>query len=161
MPLNQVVLKSIHYTSSPDTFGILLQEAGSQRFFSFWAGACEGNQLIMKICGPSPTELMPYDYFKQLLELADLRVKHVAITAEIDNIFIARVIAERHKLFVKPEDIVEIDCRPSDAVLLATYIGCPIFVADDLLAKYGKPESEIVRPFDPYRDFWQNFIDLE
>jgi len=161
MPLNKVVLRSIHYTTDPHTFGILLREVGSQRFFSFAAGQCEGNQLIMKICGPYPTEIMPYDYFKQLLELADLKVKYVAITAEMGNAFIAKVVAERRRLFAVSEEIVEIDCRPSDAVLLATYIACPIFVADDLLAKYGKPEAELVRPFDPYHDFWQNFIDLD
>lgn len=161
MPLNHVVLKSIHNTESPHTNAILLREVGSERIFPFAVSACEGQQLIMKICGPFPTEPMPYDYFRQLLELADLEVKAVAITGEADGAFIAKVVTKRRKLITTPADIVEIDCRPSDAVLLATYIACPIFVADTLLDKYGKTEAEIIRPLDPYHDFWQNFIDLE
>lgn len=160
MPLSKVVLRSINATHRTNVFGLVMREAGTERFFVTGSGFCEANQLIMKICGPFPTEPLPYDYFTQLLALTDLKVQYVAITAEVDKVFIAKVVAERRKLFAV-EELVEIECRPSDAVLLSVYTGCPIFVVDDLLAKYGKPEHELMVPFDPYHDFWQNFIDVD
>ena len=66
-----------------------------------------------------------------------------------DGVFFARLLVSGHGT------THEIDCRPSDALALATQLGAPIFVAPPLLFPADNPETallggnvQVVKPFE-------------
>ena len=46
------------------------------------------------------------------------------------------VVIRRHA-----QNIIKIDCRPSDAMAVAVRVGCPIYVADTVLDAAGQEQS--------------------
>ena len=71
---------------------------------------------------------MTHDLVSNLVEASGCKVERVDITELRSGTFYAMIRLER------PDgSIAEVDARPSDAVALATALGAPIFVAEDVV----------------------------
>ena len=90
------------------------------------------------------------------------RVSHVLIRALQDGVFHASLFVDRDG------DLLEVDCRSSDAIALAVRVKVPIFINDDVMDQAGVlPESDIQQPESPKTegeegevlDIFSDFVD--
>jgi RNA polymerase sigma factor (sigma-70 family) len=108
---------------------VLLKERGGERVLPIWVGAPEGDALALQLGGEAMPRPLTADLMARLLEAAGAKVERVVVNTLRDNTFYATVaVASAGKT-------EEIDARPSDALNLATRIGAPIYVADEIMAK--------------------------
>jgi bifunctional DNase/RNase len=141
------------------------REQDGDRYLQMSIGSFESSLMHRKLYGLHPNLLLTYDYFVQLMRLSDVNIQRVFIHTFLNNTYYAQVIGSRYKLFANEE--VKIDCRPSDATLVALHFGVPIYtserVMDDHAISAAQYEADAAEraSFDPYHDFWQNFIDLD
>lgn len=132
-----------------------------------WIGPCEAQTILAKLENQQHEEIPTFAYCKQFLRHGDLKVEYVHIHSLVNNIYFAEITTSRRKFLTK--EIVKIDCRPADATALSLYFDVPIYASTELMEKHSIRKGEpwvstsegIAEQFDPYNDFWQNFIDLE
>jgi bifunctional DNase/RNase len=73
---------------------------------------------------------------QRLLAVVGATVDRVEVTRIEEGTFYAEL------GITTPSGHVTIDCRPSDAIALASRVGAPLFVAEAVLADAGIPEDE-------------------
>ncbi len=141
------------------------RDQDGDRYLLMSIGAFESSMMHRKLNGLHPKALLTFDYFRQMMQLADLTIERVFIHTFLNDTYYAQVIGTRHKLFADEE--VKIDCRPSDATLMALHFSVPIYASKQVMNAHAisiaQYEAEVAEraSFDPYHDFWQNFIDLD
>ncbi len=73
---------------------------------------------------------MTHDLTSAIIGATGCRLERVEVTELRDGTFYAMV-----RLRKSDGEVAEIDARPSDAIALASALGAPIFVAEDVLAE--------------------------
>ncbi len=108
---------------------VLARQDGSPDTFPIWVGAAEGNAIKLALDTLITPRPMSHDLIKSFAEHLGVTVQRVVI-ADVKNstyyatIYLASKGVER-----------AIDARPSDAISLALRAHCPIYVAQDVLAR--------------------------
>ena len=106
---------------------LLLKEQAGDRILPIWAGQAEGDSIGMLLAGVSTPRPMTFDLTARLLDVANLKIEKIAVTALRKETYYST-------MWVKAQDgIHEVDARPSDAISLALLTKAPIFVAAEVL----------------------------
>lgn len=119
----EVRVKGVTRDPSTDQPVAILRDVGGDRAMPIWIGEAEAHALEAarrKITYHRP---LTHDLLVGILDKLEARPMEVRITQVRDNIFYALVLLD-----IQPEPL-EIDARPSDAMVLALRAGCPIMVA--------------------------------
>ncbi len=115
--------------------GVLL-EAASKSFLIF-IGPVEMRALVLAATGEQPPRPLSHNLLDRLLRHCRIEVRSVVIDALVDDTFHAKLTLRQGSREV------EIDCRPSDALVLATLHGAEIFVARTVLDQVEDGEEMI------------------
>ena len=122
MELKRIIISEVH-----DQQVIMLKEVDGDRNFPIVIGIFEATSIDRRVKGmPSPRPLTH--------DLVASAVDHLG--GEIQDIYISDLREHTYyaKLRVRHEgELIEIDCRPSDAIALAVTASVPIYVAEDVL----------------------------
>jgi uncharacterized protein len=122
MELKRIIINEVH-----DQQVIMLREVDGERSFPIVIGIFEATSIDRRVKGmPSPRPLTH--------DLVASVVEHMG--GEIQDIFISEL--REHTYFAKLRvrqggELIEVDCRPSDAIALAVTAKVPIYVAEDVL----------------------------
>jgi bifunctional DNase/RNase len=108
---------------------------GSGRVLPVWIGAQEATSILIAIEGAPAPRPLAHDLMVSLLASLEGSVDRVEITRIDDGTYYAEVTLST------PHGVRIIDARPSDAVALACRTGAAIWVADDVLARAGIPDT--------------------
>lgn len=104
---------------------------GAGRVLPIWIGEQEATSILIAVeAAPTPRPLA-HDLMKTLLETAGAAVDRVEVTRIEEGTYYAEVTV------VTPQGSRSVDCRPSDAVALASRTGAPIWVADAVMDEAG------------------------
>ena len=128
MPV-QMDLKRIIIHEIQDQQVIMLRETEGERSFPIVIGIFEATSIDRRVKGmPSPRPLT-HDLVAAVIDL---------MGGELQDIFISDL--REHTYFAKLRirkdgELVEVDCRPSDAIALAVTAKVPIYVAEDVLGE--------------------------
>jgi bifunctional DNase/RNase len=124
MELKRIIINEVH-----DQQVIMLREVEGERSFPIVIGIFEATSIDRRVRGmPSPRPLT-HDLVANVID-------HLG--GELQDIFISDLREHTYyaKLRVKHEgELIEVDCRPSDAIALAVTAKVPIFVAEDVLGE--------------------------
>ena len=126
MPV-QMDLKRIIINEVQDQQVIMLRETEGERSFPIVIGIFEATSIDRRVKGmPSPRPLT-HDLVAAVIDL---------MGGELQDIFISDL--REHTYFAKLRirkdgELVEVDCRPSDAIALAVTASVPVYVAEDVL----------------------------
>ena len=101
-----------------------------------WVGTQEAASISVAVSGEEPPRPLSHDLMKRLLDSVGASVDRVDVTRIEDGTFYAEL-----RLTTGSGPVV-LDCRPSDAIALATRAGAPLFVAEAVLADAGVLEEE-------------------
>ena len=122
MDLRRIIISEIHEQQI-----ILLREVDGERNFSIMIGIFEATSIdrrVKKLPSPRP---MTHDLVANVVD---------SLGGELRDIYISEL--REHTYYAKLRirmngELVEVDCRPSDAIALAVTANVPIYVAEDVL----------------------------
>ena len=124
MELKRIIISEIHEQQV-----IMLKEVEGDRSFSIMIGIFEATSIDRRVKGmPSPRPLT-HDLITNVIDQMGGELQDIYISELRDHTYYA-------KLRIRHEgELIEIDCRPSDAIALAVTAKVPIYVAEDVLGE--------------------------
>jgi len=124
MELKRIIINEVH-----DQQVIMLREVEGERSFPIVIGLFEATSIDRRVRNmPSPRPLT-HDLVASVID-------HLG--GELQDIFISDLREHTYyaKLRVRREgELIEVDCRPSDAIAVAVTAKVPIYVAEDVLGE--------------------------
>ena len=111
---------------------IWLQELEGRRSFAVIVGFFEATSLRDRIRGFEPERPMTHHLISNCIGGLGGRLQRVVVTALKDNTYFANLVVERDG------EVIRVDARPSDALVLAMQEKVGIFVADEVLSEASK-----------------------
>ena len=124
MQLSRIIISEIN-----DQQVIYLKEVGGDRQFPILIGIFEATSIDRRVKNmPSPRPLT-HDLVASVIEHLGGDLQDIYISELREHTYYA-------KLRIRKEgELVEVDCRPSDAIALAVTAKVPIYVAEDVLGE--------------------------
>ena len=125
----QMELSKIIITETSDQQIIVLREKFGERSFPIVIGIFEATSIDRRVKGmPSPRPLT-HDLVASVIENMGGDLQDIYISELRDHTYFA-------KLRIRNSgELIEVDCRPSDAIALAVTAKVPIYVAEDVLGE--------------------------
>jgi bifunctional DNase/RNase len=124
MELKRIIISEVH-----DQQVIMLKEVEGDRSFPIVIGIFEATSIDRRVKNmPSPRPLT-HDLVANVID---------QLGGDLQDIFISDL--REHTYFAKLRirkdgELIEVDCRPSDAIALAVTAKVPIYVAEDVLGE--------------------------
>ncbi len=112
---------------------IILSEPDGDRSLPIVIGLFEATSIDRRVKGITTPRPLTHDLIVNAVELLGGEIQDILITDLKDQTYFAKLRVRRGK------QLVEIDCRPSDAVAVAVTAKVPIFVNESVL---GDAEDE-------------------
>lgn len=107
--------------------------SGQGKRFAIYTEAETGKLLQMYLTGNKKPRPMTHDLMSSILKGFNIRIKHISITDIQDTIYFARLFLEQWNGEIR--EIIELDARPSDCILLALINNIPVFCTQEVLHK--------------------------
>jgi bifunctional DNase/RNase len=124
MELKRIIISEIHEQQV-----ITLKEVDGDRNFPIVIGIFEATSIDRRVKGITNPRPLTHDLVANTVESMGGELQDVFINDLREHTYFA-------KLRVRQEgELVEIDCRPSDAIALAVTAKVPIYVAEDVLGE--------------------------
>ncbi len=117
---------------------VILKEKSGDRELYIWIGPVEAMALqraVEKEVFPRP---LTHELLRNILEKTGIRIEHIEIDDLRDHTYFAT-------LYLKSADakVISIDARPSDSLVLATWMGVPIFVSEKVIEGMTKTDDQV------------------
>ena len=116
---------------------LVMQTLDNQTSFPIIIADNEAVSLLKELEKVEVKRPLTHDLFFAVLQSFHIQIREVYIYKLMEGIFYTKMICE------KEEEWIEIDARPSDAIILAIINNAPIFVEDNILEKLGILTTEI------------------
>src|SRR5262249_8859120 len=125
----QMELRRIIISEVDDQQIIILREVEGERSFPIVIGIFEATSIDRRVKGmPSPRPLT-HDLVANVIEQMGGELQDIVISDLRDHTYFA-------KLRVRLDgDLIDVDCRPSDAIALAVTAKVPIYVNEEVLSE--------------------------
>ena len=110
---------------------VILVDKEGLKALPIWIGLPEANAIdkeLKNIASPRP---MTHDLLQSILTQTQVNVKEIKIVDLKDNTYYATLFLKMKK------GVIEVDARPSDAIILALKSKTPIYVSTKILDKQG------------------------
>ena len=123
----QMQLRRIIISEIQDEQVIMLKEVEGERTFPMMIGIFEASSIdrrVKRMVSPRP---LTHDLINNTIEKMGGELRDILINEIREQTYYAAL-----RIMLDGE-IVEVDCRPSDAIAVAVASGVPIYVAEDVL----------------------------
>ena len=110
---------------------VILTDKEGKKALPIWVGLLEASAIEREISRISPVRPLTHDLFHSVLGLVHVKVKEVRIISLKDQTYYALLHLASNR------DVLEVDARPSDAIILALKAKAPISVAAKILEEQG------------------------
>lgn len=163
----EVVIDSIRISLISQHRIVMLRDVDGDRQLPIWIGPCEAESITLELQDTEVARPLTHDLLKNVIDAMGGKVSHILINELKDQVFYAR-------LYIDVDGkLMDIDCRPSDAIALAVRAKVPVFIEEDVMNEIGitpEPdisESELSTPSEttedgedsPSLDAFQDFVD--
>ena len=134
----EVVIDSIRISLVSQQRIVVLKEIDGERQLPIWIGPCEADAITVELQDVRVARPLTPDLLKNVIDTMGGNVSHILVKELNDTVFHARLYIDQSG------DVLEIDCRPSDAIALAVRVKAPIFIAPEVMEVAGiEPEPDI------------------
>jgi hypothetical protein len=110
---------------------VFLVDKEGKKALPIWIGPLEANAIDKELRNNASPRPMTHDLLYSILVQAHLKVKEVRIVGLKDNTYYATLFLRLNK------GVVEVDARPSDAIVIALKSKTPIYVSTKILDEQG------------------------
>ena len=112
-----------------------LREQNSQRCLRIFISPIEGDPMTLKLAKVNLdiTPLRPSSFalMESIIKAGGIQIKHLIVSSLQDRVFFGTLVIESNG------KLIEIDCRPSDGLMLSAQMGFPLFVAPEVMDKHS------------------------
>lgn len=128
MPI-QMELRRIIINQIDDQQVIVLREVDGDRSFPIVIGLFEATSIDRRVKGLLTPRPLTHDLITAVIDQFGADIQDVMISELKEHTYFARL-RIRHE-----GELLEVDCRPSDAIAVAVTARVPIFVAESVLGE--------------------------
>ena len=107
---------------------IILATENSDRILPIWIGHYEAWAIGMELSGVTPRRPLTHDLLNTIISTVGCEVDRVEITELIEQTFHASIYVK------KDGELIKVDARPSDSMVLALKSRAPILINEELLS---------------------------
>ena len=132
----EMEVKGVRLDAIAQTPVVVLADKAGKKGVAIWIGLLEANAIdkeLKEVTSPRP---MTHDLLYSILGHAEAKLKEVKIVDLKDHTYYATLFITLKK------KLIEVDARPSDAMILALKSKAPIYVAAKILAEQGIPITQ-------------------
>jgi len=122
MELRRIIINEIH-----EQHIILLHEVDGERAFPIVIGTFEALSIDRRIKGVQWPRPMTHDIICTIIDHLGGDLQDIYINELKEHTYYARLRVKRDG------ELIEVDCRPSDAIAVAVTAKVPIWVAEDVI----------------------------
>jgi uncharacterized protein len=110
---------------------VVLADKEGKQALPIWIGLLEANAIDRELKSVTAPRPMTHDLLHSILEQVHARVKEVKIVDLKDHTYYAKL------FLIVNKELIELDARPSDAIILALKSKAPVFVAAKIVDDQG------------------------
>ncbi|WP_211250156.1 bifunctional nuclease family protein [Mesoaciditoga lauensis] len=171
--LRELKIKALMLDKNHNTPVVILGMEKSPMVLPIWIGSCEAMALSLALENTDFPRPLTHDLLINTIEALDAQVVKVVIDSLKENTYYAKLMLKDltyPEMEDDPNSIIEIDCRPSDAIVIAAKKHVPIFTTDEVIVEGGvkveesssKDEKEKFKNFvehlkiDDFKNYFQN-----
>ena len=130
-PFVEMEVKGVRLDAAGNSPVVLLADKEGKKALPIWVGLLEANAIDKELRNNTSPRPMTHDLLYSILAQAHVKVKEVRIVDIKNNIYYATLFLTINK------GVVEIDARPSDAIVIALKSKIPILVSAKILEAQG------------------------
>jgi uncharacterized protein len=154
----EVVIDSIRISLISQHRIVMLRDVDGERRLPIWIGPCEAEAITIELQDVEIARPVTHDLLKNVIEEVGGTVSHILINELRDQVFYARLFVDMNG------EMLEIDCRPSDAIAVAVRAKVPVFVEELVMEEAGiLPEPDVDEEVDEQEaeklDAFKDFVD--
>ena len=123
----QMELTRIIINETSDSHIIFLKEVDGERMFPIVIGIFEASSIDRRVRNQATPRPLTHDLLASAIDLLGGDLQDIYINELREHTYYAKLRVR------KDGEIVEIDCRPSDAIAVAVTAKVPIYVAEDVI----------------------------
>lgn len=156
--MEEIELEVANFTpqTQGEAFNLILKEKNGERFLPVIIGLSEGRLIVIEQNHIQMKRPFAHDVLIQLCEKTDCAIEKVVIDDYKDGIFYVHIHLLRHG------EVLLLDARVSDAVVVALKVGAPLFTLPSILnaagytkdGRIGSPEPRDYTDTDDDDDFF-------
>jgi len=124
MELKRIVINEVH-----DQQVVMLREVDGDRSFPIVIGIFEATSIDRRVKGIHSPRPLTHDLLANVVDQLGCELQDIYISDLREHTYFAKLRIR------KDGELVEVDCRPSDAIALAVTARVPIYVAEEVLAE--------------------------
>ncbi len=130
-PFAEMEVKAVKIDAIGQSPVVFLVDKPGAKALPIWIGPLEANAIDKELRNLTSSRPLTHDLLHSILTQTQVRVKEVRIVELKNNTYYAT-------LFLKStKGVIEVDARPSDAIILALKSKTPIYVSTKILDKQG------------------------
>ena len=137
----QIGIKHIDNGTELDTYIICLKESLGKREFEVVVGIFEAHAIAIVLENHITPKPLTHELVSIVLHTCDVKLKHIIIERLEDNVFLSKA------TFVANGNEFDVDIRTSDALALATRMGCDMFVSEEVMEAVGYIAEDSDSPY--------------
>lgn len=134
----EVVIDSIRISLISQHRIVMLRDVDGERQLPIWIGPCEAESITLELQDTELARPLAHDLLKNVIEVMNGKVSHILINELKNAVFYARLYVDING------KLVDVDCRPSDAIALAVRSKVPVFIEEAVMEEVGiLPEKDL------------------
>jgi hypothetical protein len=136
----EMEVKGVSLDAIGQTPVVILADKEGKRALPIWIGILEADAIDRELKNISTPRPMTHDLLYSILGQAQVKVKEVKIIDLKNNTYYAKLFLTLNK------QLIEMDARPSDAIIIALKSKAPIFILATILDAQGITLAKSKRP---------------
>jgi bifunctional DNase/RNase len=130
-PFIEMEVKGVRLDAIGQSPVVILVDKEGAKALPIWIGLLEANAIDKELKNITSTRPLTHDLLHSILTQAQVEVKEIRIVDLKDNTYYAILFLKMKK------GVIEVDARPSDAIILALKSKTPIYVSAKILDGQG------------------------
>ncbi len=133
--LREAKIKTLMFDKSSNAPVVILEVSDTPMVLPIWIGSCEAMALSLALERAEFPRPLTHDLLLNTVEALDAQVTKVVIDSLRENTYYAKLVLKdlSYPDDDEPGDTIEIDCRPSDALVIAAKKSVPIYTTDEII----------------------------
>jgi hypothetical protein len=130
-PFVEMEVKGVRLDALGQNPVVILTDKEGKKALPIWIGLLEANAIERELKSIATSRPMTHDLLHSILEQVHVKVKGVKIVDLKDHTYYAKLFLTLNK------ESIEIDARPSDAIIMALKSKAPVYVAVKIMEDQG------------------------
>ena len=133
----EMVIDSVRVALIDYQRAVILKEKAGERHLPMWVDVAQADAIATGLQEARSSKPLTHDFICSIISNLGAALKYVVVDELVQETFHAKAFLEREG------EVIEIDCRPSDAIATALRAEVPIFVTEEILIKAGVKVDEL------------------